>query len=212
MLAGDVESLCRMTNLKDLAPENRPLPAVDSEARAIVDKFEELFSEAAPPSTPSAPKAGRDEFAIEFPDDDPLATHTSVRPPRVRGEPRERLLAPASARAPQRHQDAPWPEPFELPRAAATGSREGVAASGEQAPMSAFPGSVDGRRKSSAIFAGIAVALVIGIGAGYLAGKGSDTTANAVKGGPSAIIGPTLRFDYDLTRPPTSGKRRDPVR
>lgn len=185
---------------------------LDSEARDIVNKFEELFSEAAPPPVARSPQPTRDEFAIEFPDDDPPAMRAAAAQPQARSERREPVFAPAERHLEGSKLDAPRLRPFEMPRGAApTGTGGDLPMSGQQLSP-AFPSSVAGRRKSKAIFTSIAAALVIGIGAGYIAGTRTDTEAGAANAGSSPEIGQMLRFDYELTPPSKSAKKRNPIR
>lgn len=203
-----------MTNLRDLGPDNCSPPALDAEARAIVDKFEELFSEAAPPAAPRVPQSVRDEFAIEFPDDDdPARTQVLAASLQTRGGRREPAFASPEKQPLKDSKPAgPRLKPFELPRAvAAADGAEALPTSPRHERLPEL-GSVHGRRKSIAIFAGIAVALLVGMGAGYIAGKHPDAAASAAKTDSSPSIGQTLRFDYELTQRSQSGKPRNPVR
>ena len=203
-----------MTNLRYLGPDNCSPPALDAEARAIVDKFEELFSEAAPPAAPRVPQSARDEFAIEFPDDDDQTlTQVLAAPSQVRGERREPALASPQKQSLKDSKPAgPRGKLFESPRAVAAAEAAGARPMSPRHERLPELGRVRGRRKSIAIFAGILVALLIGMGAGYIAGKHPDAAASAAKTDSSPTIGPTLRFDYELSRRSQSGKPGNPVR
>ena len=202
-----------MTDLKDLAPENYPAPALDVEARALVDRFEELFCGASPPDAPLSPQPAPDQFTIEFPDDGPPGTGLAAASTQAPHRRRELVLAPAENRPLTDGKPAGLRgQAFELPRVVV------AAESGAAVPLSGkrehpgLSGGMHSRRKSTGIFVGIAVALVIGLGAGYIAGKRTQIAASETKADSLPGTGATLRFDYELTAPSKSAKKRNPVR
>ena len=202
-----------MTDLKDLAPENYPVPALDAEARALVDRFEELFSGASLPDAPPSPQPAPDQFAIEFPDDGPPGRRVAAAPTQARHQRRELVLAPAENRPPTDGKpDGLRAQAFELPRAVVAAERGAAVPLSGKREQPGLSGGTHARRKSTAIFVSIAAALIIGLGAGYIAGKRTDTPASEAKADSLPGTGPTLRFDYELTQPSQSGKRRDPAR
>jgi hypothetical protein len=151
----------------------------DPEAQAIVEEFETLYAGLAPAPPPEAPALKSDDFRIEFPEEKSAKSVARPVPHPVQ-----------QAAIPLRPSARPEPIAAPLP----------TRSKGRASPL-APPGIADGtraRRRSAVIVAGIAVALLVGIVGGYVAGK-RETVPVASE--PGAVASPELRLDYELTRP-----------
>lgn len=170
---------------------------VDSETREVVETFEKLYAEFVPPPEPRDHVEGEDAFAVELPDDLP-GTSRPV-PPTARNAPASGVHSGnrrvVVAAAPQEAFSFPARRP--APQATPVAERDLSARPRVKSP--APPDwSTRSRTAWPRLLVAAAVALIIGVSLGYIAGRTPAPGAAAAKIERSPDGGSRLRFDYEL--------------
>ena len=203
--------------------------SIDAETRDVIEKFEALYAQVEPAASEPAAHSADGDLRIEFPEDLDLPVEPRMRAPSVAPAVRKTTAAAAAAPRPV-GDDLGIDEAFALLRAAESRGRaaadRNAAEPDDDSRAPSLPNCesstptakarvvstayepsqprVDWAVRAKAAWpralGAAAVALIAGVGLGYLAGHGPATRSTYAKIEISPHGGAQLRFDYELDR------------